>query len=448
MNGPACVRPVLTMFRPVFSSPTYHRFLILVLAAILTTGRRTVTNLLRTVRYQAQGHASSYHRVFSQRRWSTWAMARALITFLLDHVVPPGPVLLAGDETVTEHPGPKVFGKGRHRDGVRSTHSYTAYRWGHKWVVIAMLLKLPFATRPWALPVLVALYRPPEWDRAHGTRHKTPAHMARLLLARLMRWFPHRHFIFIGDTGYGTSETARFCLRHRRHLTVVSKFYGDAALYEPPPPRPRGTIGRPRVKGQKLPSPQAVVANTAQRIRLTVAWYGGSTRDIEVVTGTGHWYRIGEALVEVRWVYVHDCTGTHRDEYFFTTDMTMKVQHIVECYTQRWSIETTFQECREYLKLESTKGYSQQTVLRFTPCLFGLYTLVVLLYLQLLHPSSTLRAIFWSGKSTVTFSDMITCVRRALWEQWCFHTLADPQEFSKLSPSLQNIILYALAPAA
>ena len=61
----------------------------------------------------------------------------------------------------------------------------------------------------------------------------------------------------------------------------------------------------------------------------------------------------------------------------------MKPQQIVECYTQRWSIETTFQECREYLKLESTKGYGQQTVLRFTPCLFGLYTMVVLLYLQL-----------------------------------------------------------------
>ena len=126
----------------------------------------------------------------------------------------------------------------------------------------------------------------------------------------------------------------------------------------------------------------------------------------------------------------------------------MKPQQLVECYTRRWSIETTFQECREYLKLESTKGYSQQTVLRFTPCLFGLYTIVVLLYLQLLHYPSTLGAIFWRGKSTVTFSDMITCVRRALWEQWCFHTPSAPQEFSKLSPSFQRMILYALAPAA
>ena len=448
MHVPACAMPVLMMFRPAFSAPTYCRFLVLTLAAVLTTGRRTITNLLRTVRSQALGHMSTYHRVFSQRRWSAWALAHALITFLLDHVVPSGPVLLAGDDTVTEHPGPQVFGKGRHRDGVRSTHSYTAYRWGHKWVVLSVLVKLPFATRPWALPILVALYRPPEWDRMHRRRHKTPAHIARLLLARLMRWFPERHFIIVGDTGYGTSETARFCRRHHRHLTLVSKFYGDAALYEPPPPRRRSTIGRPRVKGQKLPSPQEVVAHSAYRTRLMVAWYGGTSRDIELVTGTGHWYRIGEALVAVRWVYIHDCTGTHRDEYLFTTDLSLGPQQIVECYTQRWSIETTFQECREYLKLESTKGYSQQTVLRFTPCLFGLYTLVVLLYLQLPRSSSTLRAVLWQGKSTVTFSDMMTYVRRTLWVQWCFHTQSDAQEFSKLSPSLQETILYALAPAA
>ena len=128
MHIPTCIMPLLMVFRPAFSTPTSHRLLILILAAVLTTGRRTVTTLLRTVRFQAQGHVSSDHRVFSQRRWSTWVLAHALITFLLDHGVPSGPVLRAGDETVIEHPGPHVFGKGRHRDGVRSTHSYIAYR--------------------------------------------------------------------------------------------------------------------------------------------------------------------------------------------------------------------------------------------------------------------------------------------------------------------------------
>src|SRR5262245_5763525 len=118
-------------------------------------------------------------------------------------------------------------------------------------------------------------------------------------------------------------------------------------------------------------------------------------------------------LAHLRWVYVHDCTGTHRDEYFLTTDIMRKPQQIVAYYTQRESIQTLFQECREDLQLESTTGDVQQPVLRLTPCLFGLYTTVVRLYLQLPCPSSALSAVVWRGKSTMTFSDMMTCVRRA-----------------------------------
>ena len=189
---------------------------------------------------------ASDHRALSQRRWSAWELARRLLTLLLTSVVPTGPVLLAGDDTVAERPAPQVFGKGRHRDGARSPHSYTAYRWGHQWVVLSVLVKCPFASGPWALPVLVALYRDPDGDQAHGTRHQTPAHLARLLLARVVRWFPERPCIFVRDTGYGPSETARFYRQYGRHLTLVSKLYGDAALYEPPPPRTRRTMGRPR----------------------------------------------------------------------------------------------------------------------------------------------------------------------------------------------------------
>jgi DDE superfamily endonuclease len=126
MNGPDFGLPILTMLRPKFSTPSYNRFFVRLTGALRTTRRRTITNLMRTVRHQAPGHASSYHRMFSQRPWSPWALARGLIRFLLAYVVPTDPVFLAGDDTVAERPGLKVFGKGRHRDGVRSTHSYTA----------------------------------------------------------------------------------------------------------------------------------------------------------------------------------------------------------------------------------------------------------------------------------------------------------------------------------
>jgi hypothetical protein len=249
MKLPAFTMPVLSILQPAFSTPTDHRFLVLWLGAILTTGRRTSTHICRPVRPDAQSPVASSHRVFSLRRWSAWELARRLLTFLLTSMVPMGPVWLAADDTVAERPGPHVFGTGRHRDGARSTHRYTAYRWGHTWVVLSVLVKVPCAIRPWGLPVLVALYHAPEWDQAHGTRHHTPAHLARLLLARVVRWFPERHFICVGDTGYGTSETARFGHRYGRHLTWVSTCYGDAALDEPPPPRTPRPRGRPRVKG-------------------------------------------------------------------------------------------------------------------------------------------------------------------------------------------------------
>src|SRR3990172_82795 len=319
---PPAAEPLIREFAGAFTQPTYHRFVVLLLAAILTTGRRTVTNLLRTVSTLAPGHPSSYHRVFSRRRWSSWRLARGLAEFILRRWVPEGPVYLCGAGTVDEHRGKKVYGKAGHRDAVRSTHSFTAYRWGHQGVVLAILVKFPFARRLWALPVLVALYRSKEWNREHGRRHKTPSELMRQLLAVLIRWFPQRKFVFAGDGGYGTHELARFANRHGSRLTLVSRFYPDANLYAPPPTVKGKAKGRPRKKGRKLPTPEVVVEKSP-RTRLTVAWYGGGTRRIEVVSGTGHWYKAGDGLVPIRWGFVHDLTGTHRDDYFFTTDVGM-----------------------------------------------------------------------------------------------------------------------------
>jgi hypothetical protein len=132
---PELVRPRVQPMADAFTRPTFKRFFTLMAAAILNTGRRTVSNLLRTASGPATGHPSSYHSVFSRRRWSPWTLARALTRILLLRFAPDEPIPLAGDDTVDEHRGEKVYGKGRHRDPVRSTHSYTAWRWGHKWAL-------------------------------------------------------------------------------------------------------------------------------------------------------------------------------------------------------------------------------------------------------------------------------------------------------------------------
>jgi hypothetical protein len=185
---PVGAQPLLAVLLPHFTRPIATRFVVLTAAATLTSGRRTVANLLRTVGGLARGHDASHRRVLSAARRSGLAVGCALARSLLDHLVPARPVYLVGDDTVDGHPGRTVYGKARHRDPVRSSHALTAWRDGHTWVVLAVLVKFPFATRPWALPVLVALDRTPEVSRAEGVRHRTPAQlMCRLLRLALMR---------------------------------------------------------------------------------------------------------------------------------------------------------------------------------------------------------------------------------------------------------------------
>jgi hypothetical protein len=438
--------PVFSLFESAFTTAaTFVRAKLLGVAAILTTGRRTVANLLRTVAGLTAGDPSSYHRVLSLAQWSGLTLASLLTRFILRHFWPQGRVRLVGDDTVTEHPGRKVFGKARHRDPVRSSHSYTAWRWGHKWVVLAVLVRFPFASRPWALPVLVALYRSPKDNQQRGRRHRTPAQLLQCLLRLLLRWFPDRQFAFAGDQNYGSHDMAMLAPRTHGRLHVVSKFHPKANLYEPPPAY--AGHGRPRVKGAKLPSPQEVVA-TAPRTALTVAWYGGGRRDVDVVNGTGHWYKAGEGLVPIRWVYVHDRTGTHRDEYFYSTDVTMTAQEIVEEYTGRWNIETTFEDSHAYLGLESTRGRCERTVRRAEPCLLGLYSVVALLYWLLPSADQEQGGVEGVGKATVTFSDAITAVRRWLWTRWVFPRAGHAETFAKLPEAFQQFLLAGLAPAA
>ena len=437
--------PVLLALAPVFTAPTFHRFTLLLTAAILTPGRRTIANLLRTVGHLAPGHRTSYQRVLSAARWSSLHLACRLSRFLLPYLLPVGLVPLVGDDTVDGHKGKKVYGKARHRDPVRSSHSYTAWRYGHKWVVLAVLVRFPFACRPWALPVLVDLYRSRDDNRRRGHRHRTPAQLLCRLVRVLLRWFPDRRFVLVADSGYGTHEVARFCGSYGERLTLVSKFHPRANLVAPPPPY-RGK-GRPRVKGAALPKPSVVVEQTPSRRRVKVAWYGGGQRQVEIVTGTGHWYKAGNGLVPVRWVFVRDKGGTHRDEYFFTTDLTFPPTTVIYYYTARWNIETTFEEARAHLGLETTRGWCARTVLRAAPCLFGLYTVIVLLYRALPEAKRT-GAITWPGKETVTFSDALAAVRRWLWTEWVFPHAADDAAIEKLPLALRDLLLSALAPAA
>ncbi|MCM2375073.1 IS701 family transposase [Aporhodopirellula aestuarii] len=443
-------------FKPLMdqlSSATRHRetanrLILFFAAATLVIGDRTVSAVLRLLSLIEPLNASTYHRLFSHRRWCSRRFARIIAHFVVDRFCPEGVIRLVGDETVDGHRGKKVYGKARHRDAVRSSHSHTVYRYGHKWVVLAVLVDLPYTSRPMALPLAVTLYRDRKTNQSESREHRTPAELMVSLLALLMHWFPDRKFVFAGDNAYGSHAMARFAYRHRRRITLVSKIVPDANLFRPPPRRRGKKIGRPAVKGDSLPAPCDVVASKKCGKKITVGWYGGGVRNVEVISGTGGWYKSGKGLVMIRWVYVHDLDATHRDEYFFSTDTSMSAKAIIEMYCGRWNIETTFQELRSHLGLETTRGWSRRTVLRMAPALFVMYTVVVTFYDTMPESSSHFRCRTWLGKEIITFSDMIISVRHHLWCQWVFEQTPGGEGVRKLSAPIRKLLDFGLTQAA
>lgn len=83
------------------------------------------------------------------------------------------------------------------------------------------------------------------------------------------------------------------------------------------------------------------------------------------------------------WVHVRDASGTHRDEYLYVTDQALTPAEIIGLYCGRWNLGTTFQEAREHLGFETTRGRCRRTVLRAEPCLSYLYSVVAWLYARL-----------------------------------------------------------------
>lgn len=404
---------LLLQFAPAASPSVFARLLVLAIGAIVTPGRRSISRILWHVRPLVQGHPSSYHRCLSQARVSLLVLGRILAKLIVPQLPPEAQILLAVDDTTAEHRGNQVYGKGCHRDACRSSHGYVQRKWGHRWVVLSILLPVPGCSRPWALPVLCALYRTRQLNRKEQQRHKVPADLARSLVAFLIHQFPTRHFVLLGDGHFSSHDLADFADRHRRHLTLVGRLREDARLFEKPKHARRLRASAPRHL-RRLPSPVQACRDKPRRW-VHVAWYGRSVRRVGLISACGLWYRVGTQAY-VRWVCVYDPKG-QSTAYLYSTDPTLPPEQIVQLYARRWNLEVTFQEVREHLGFESPRQWKQTSVLRAAPLLLGLYSVITLLWKTQFAASSTPRGTLCYHKPEPSFADALFQVRKALWEQ-------------------------------
>ena len=414
------VPPVLVdwlfAFRDLFTTPVWNRVLVLIAGTVLGTGRRTVSQALRVMGLDAEPDFARYHAVLNQARWSSRHAAQRLLLMILGTFLPHGDVVLSIDDTIERRWGAKIKARGIYRDPVRSSHGHFVKASGLRWLSLMAVVPVPWTTRRWALPFLTVLAPSARWSQQQGRRHKKLTDWARQAILQAKRWLPDRRIIVVGDQNFAALDLIAAV---RRHVCLVTRLRLDANLYEPAPARRPGQMGRPRVKGPALPK-LAALAATPSMTRWSSAvidWYGGEQRWVRIASGTAVWHHNGMPPAPIRWVLVRDPFGERDPQAFLSTDLDASPRDILSWFVQRWTTETTFEEVRRHLGVETQRQWSDLAILRTTPALLGLFSLVTIWSHQLLGTGLPLRplAAAWYAKPEPSFSDAIALVRRTLW---------------------------------
>ena len=440
---------IILCFAPLFFQRSWRHAEMLLIGAILTPGRRTVTSILRITGLCRERRFVNYHRVLNRAAWSGRAAARVLLGLLLDAFVPKGPVILGIDDTIERRRGKRISAKGIYRDPVRSSHGHFVKASGLRWLSLMLLVPVPWAGRVWALPFLTALAPSERYCREHSKRHKKLTDWARQLVLQARRWMPGRPLVLVADSGFAALELLAALVRHG--VICVTRLRLDAALYKPAPPRRPGTIGRPRTKGARLPNLAEVLTDKAtvwQRVTVP-GWYGGGDRLVEICSGSAVWRHAGLPVVPIRWVLLRDPRRRFDPQALLCTDLAQDPVQIVRWFVQRWQLEVTFREVRDHLGVETQRQWSDKAIARTTPCLLGLFSIVTLLGTCVGHPACLrVSATAWYHKKRPTFSDTLAAVRRQVWCAQGLFASRHTSELAKLQPALRDGIVHALCHAA
>ncbi|MHB8630227.1 MAG: IS701 family transposase [Aggregatilineales bacterium] len=437
LNLPGWMIAVLTEFAPViYGVSTWCKVEVLVTGAILTTGKRTVSAVLRTMGLSDDRNYAKYQHVLSRAAWSGLDASRVMLGLLLKHFDTGGPLVFGIDETIERRRGEKIRAKGIYRDPVRSSKSHFVKASGLRWVSMMWLTRVPFAERIWALPVLTALAASERYYEEQGRTPKKITDWARQLVCQLRRWLPNKALIIVGDSTYAALDFLHACQSLRQPVTVITRLRLDAALYESAPPY--SGKGRPRKKGARLPTPQQLIADPTTRwTRLPFVWYNHQLRDIELSTHQAIWYHSGQPAVPIRFILIRDVLGKFDPQTLLSTDLTLDPLDLLVFFKRRWQMEPTFQQVRTHLGVETQRQWSDKAILRTTPLLLGLFSLVTLLANDLFtRHHLTVRTAAWDPKQLPTFSDALALVRRRLWPSLTFQLSADDPDMVKVPRAL------------
>jgi len=392
---------LLKVFTDIMNQPTACTFRTLIRGWLLAP-RRTIMGMVRAS--GTERHHAAFHRIFASARWSI-----DQVGFKVFDLVTAGNqrVFISVDDTLFPRRGLKVFGTGMHRDPVLSSRSHHVTRWGHCWVVLAVVFESrQFPNLRFALPVLSRMYlnkkAARKWQRTYYKKTDLMIEMLNKLENHIAQNNKTLHLL--GDSAFTAPAIMG---RLPRSIQVTGRIPADARLHEPAPERRAGQPGRPRVRGARLPAPQALLqAKGLQRV--TLNFYENTIQHVRLAQMQGCLYRAPDRLVQV--VIIEHLGGGRGIETFYSTVVDHEPIDVLEQYSWRWSIEVTFHDVKQHLGISEPQNRKVTACRRTAATGFLLYSLIIWWHETTdLKPAKSLRN--WTGKRHPSFADMLACLR-------------------------------------
>jgi len=436
---------------PAFTAPSFASNCQLLLAWVMCLGKHTLLRVGDTSRPESPPDRSrrhgldGYYNFFERSAWAPTVLAQRVGLLILTTLKFTGLVTLLVDDTLTHKTGKSVWGLGWFRDAVASTRKRVATASGHNWVVVAIAFCNPLSRMPvLALPLLARLHQP-------GKGQPSCPALARQMLHEVLAWFPGRGFTLVGDGAYACKE---LLLDLPEQVHFVGRMRGDAAVYDPKPPRARkGKRGPKAKKGPRLPKPREA-AKKADRQRtgrgdwlwqeVWVRIYGKQRR-LRAVRYQAVWPRV-LGLRPVQIVVVRDPSGQMDDVYLFTTDLKASLGWVITQFAWRWSIEVLFRASKQILEIEAPQHWCKASVEKLAPWVWGVQSVIMVWYLtagRALPEAQQLRGRMGPWDSEWSLRHMVQVLQHATLNATINPNSADPSQLREMVQTLQNWALLA-----
>lgn len=421
-----------------FTAPSFVTFQHIIAGWVLCSGRHTVTGVLRASGAVGTKHHTCFHRFFRSAVWELEAIGLRVAGLVVKLLPGDEPIIVPLDDTLGRHTGKHIRAASMHHDPLLSTRVKPVFHWGHVWVVLSLVVRVPVWKKQFALPVLVRLYRSEKLCKKERRRFRKKTELAAEMIAVLAAAFPERRFLVVADAAYANASIIKTL---PTNVHFIGRARLDAALYAPP----RSSLGRgrPRIKGERLPSPLQRARSAQGWRRLRVNVYGRSVM-VRVKEFDALWYTVSGARL-LRLVLVRGWPGHQDDDVFCCTDLSMTAEAIIQDYCLRWSLEVTFWDSKGKLGFEEPQNRTNRAVERTAPMALFVYTLTVVWFLTVGKDlrAARLPSFPWYAKRVPAFSDMLAALRRETWQSRLSASLPFGQRQQKSLAPLLDALAYA-----